>query len=65
MDDYHDRYKAELARIHRIRPLPADNRIWGPADIAKADGGSASVTSLEFANKERAPAPKRRKVAAR
>ena len=65
VDDYIDRYKAELTRIHRIRPLPADNRIWGPADIAKAEGGNASVTSLEFANKERAPAPKRRKVAAR
>ena len=73
VDDYIDRYKAELARIHRIRPLAPDARIWGPADIAKAEGGRASVTSLEFANKdkakdkdkERAPAPRRRKVAAR
>jgi predicted O-linked N-acetylglucosamine transferase (SPINDLY family) len=63
--DYHERYKAELARIHRIRPLHADNRLWGPADIAKAEGSSASVTSLQFTKKERAPAPKRRKVAAR
>jgi predicted O-linked N-acetylglucosamine transferase (SPINDLY family) len=65
VDDYIDRYKAELTRIHRIRPLHADNRIWGPADIAKAEGGSASVTSLEFGKKERAPAPKRRKVVTR
>lgn len=63
--DYHERYKTQLARIHRIRPIPADNRIWGPADIAKADGTSASVTPIGIASKERAPAPKRRKVAAR
>ncbi|HTW36057.1 MAG TPA: hypothetical protein VMD53_15670 [Rhizomicrobium sp.] len=63
--DYHARYKAELARIHRIRPIPADNRIWGAADIAQADGISASVTPIGIANKERVPAPKRRKVATR
>jgi predicted O-linked N-acetylglucosamine transferase (SPINDLY family) len=57
--DYHGLYKTELAHLHRRRPLPADGRIWGPQDIAKAEG--ASVTSLEFTNQ---PA-KRRKVAAR
>jgi predicted O-linked N-acetylglucosamine transferase (SPINDLY family) len=57
--DYHDLYKTELAHLHRRRPLPADGRIWGLQDIAKAEG--ASVTSLEFTNQ---PA-KRRKVAAR
>ena len=57
--DYHGLYKTELALIHRRRPIPADNRIWGPQDIGKAEG--ASVTTLEFPNQ---PA-KRRKVAAR
>jgi predicted O-linked N-acetylglucosamine transferase (SPINDLY family) len=66
VNDYHERYKAELARIHRIRPIAPDNRIWGAADIAKAEGtGKASVTPIAFAEKQRAPAPKRRKVASR
>ena len=63
--NYIERYKAELARIHRARPLAADGRVWGAADIAKAEGHGASVTPIGIVNKKHAPAPKRRKVAAR
>jgi predicted O-linked N-acetylglucosamine transferase (SPINDLY family) len=57
MADYHGLYKRALARLHRARPMPADNRLWNLADIAKADGVHF-VATLEF------PEPKRRKAAA-
>jgi hypothetical protein len=62
--DYHGFYKSELARLHRMWPLHADNRLWTHADIAKADGApEASVTTLEFAGQEQAA--RRRKAASR
>jgi predicted O-linked N-acetylglucosamine transferase (SPINDLY family) len=33
MDDYAGFYRTELARRHRMRPLPADSRLWTQAEI--------------------------------
>lgn len=35
--DYHGHYRARLARRHRIRPIPPDNRLWTEADARAAD----------------------------
>ncbi len=37
MEDYHGTYKARLTRMHQLRPMAPDNRLWTPADIAAAD----------------------------
>jgi hypothetical protein len=36
--DYHERYVRALAARHRMRPLPADNKLWTHAQIALTDG---------------------------
>ena len=36
--DYHERYIAALSARHRMRPLPADGKLWTPERIALAEG---------------------------
>jgi len=38
MADYHGLYKAGLARLHRARPMQADERVWTAEDIALVEG---------------------------
>jgi predicted O-linked N-acetylglucosamine transferase (SPINDLY family) len=36
--DYHERYVSALAARHRMRPMPADAKLWTPDQIARIDG---------------------------
>jgi predicted O-linked N-acetylglucosamine transferase (SPINDLY family) len=54
MDDYAGFYKAELAKRHRMRSLPADARVWTQADIDGLERPAASQAST---------APRRRRAA--
>jgi len=47
--DYHERYIQALAARHRMRPLPADNRLWTPAQIALIDGRVVSERAADAA----------------
>jgi len=37
--DYHERYLKALSARHRMRPLPADGKLWTPEQIALIDAG--------------------------
>ena len=61
LPDYHGLYKAELRRLHRARPLPADSRLWKAEEIAFADGqafgqDAAAVTEIHSRHSEQVPA---------
>jgi predicted O-linked N-acetylglucosamine transferase (SPINDLY family) len=47
--DYHERYVRALAARHRMRPLPADERLWTLEEIARIDGRAASATTASSA----------------
>ena len=36
--DYHGLYKSKLARLHLVRPMRADERVWTAKDIALIEG---------------------------
>jgi predicted O-linked N-acetylglucosamine transferase (SPINDLY family) len=38
VSDYHERYIRALTARHRMRPLPADGKLWTPEQIALVDG---------------------------
>lgn len=39
--DYEAGYREKLAHRHRLRPIPADGRLWTVGDIAAADAGQS------------------------
>jgi hypothetical protein len=43
VSDYHERYVKALAARHRMRPLPADDKLWTLDQIALTDGRAASA----------------------
>jgi predicted O-linked N-acetylglucosamine transferase (SPINDLY family) len=43
--DYHERYLKTLAARHRMRPLPADGKLWTPEQIALVDGQAGGSTA--------------------
>jgi predicted O-linked N-acetylglucosamine transferase (SPINDLY family) len=45
ISDYHERYIRGLAARHRMRPLPADDKLWTPDQIALIDGRAGSATA--------------------
>jgi predicted O-linked N-acetylglucosamine transferase (SPINDLY family) len=56
--DYLGLYRSQLARIHRVRPMQADQRAWTAAAIAEVD---ASVDARAAANHAEAGAAHRAK----
>lgn len=50
VEAYPEIYRTRLAKRHLLRPLPADGRFWGEAEIAAAEalvgGATAAVTPL-------------------
>jgi len=52
VSDYHERYIRALAARHRMRPLPADDKLWTADQIALIDGpfvGAGSASSAPMA----------------
>jgi predicted O-linked N-acetylglucosamine transferase (SPINDLY family) len=52
VSDYHERYVSALAARHRMRPLPADNKLWTSDQIARIDGrviGETAASSTPMA----------------
>jgi len=52
VSDYHERYVSALAARHRMRPLPADNKLWTADQIARIDGrviGETAASSTPMA----------------
>jgi predicted O-linked N-acetylglucosamine transferase (SPINDLY family) len=47
--DYHERYIRVLAARHRMRPLPADDKLWTPEQIGLIDGPAVSVEAPPIA----------------
>jgi hypothetical protein len=43
--DYHERYIRALAARHRMRPLPADDKLWTQHQIAMIDGRVVAETA--------------------
>jgi len=43
--DYHERYIKAFAARHRMRPLPADDKLWTADQIALIDGRAVSATA--------------------
>lgn len=60
VEDYEGIYKQALTKQHWARPIPADNRLWGEQDIAKADKAllvSQAPTKITASASGKAPAP--------
>jgi predicted O-linked N-acetylglucosamine transferase (SPINDLY family) len=52
VSDYHERYLRALTARHRMRPLPADNKLWTLEQIALVEGralGDAAAPSAPMA----------------
>jgi predicted O-linked N-acetylglucosamine transferase (SPINDLY family) len=45
VSDYNERYIKGLAARHRMRPLPADNKLWTQAQIALTEGQVLNATA--------------------
>ncbi len=45
LPDYHERYLKALAARHRMRPLPADDRLWTSEQIALIDGADLRASN--------------------
>jgi hypothetical protein len=45
VSNYHERYISALAARHRMRPLPADDKLWTPEQIALVEGRSGGATA--------------------
>jgi predicted O-linked N-acetylglucosamine transferase (SPINDLY family) len=63
--DYHGLYKRALTRLHGVRAIRADGRLWTQSDIADAESAWKAVAASSATDEVHQQAPAKRRAAGR